>query len=310
MSARAQSGVRLALAGLAVNLALAAGKLALGAYSHSVAVASDGFNNLADCLSCLLLLVGFALSGRAGDAKHPYGYGRMEYVGGFTVSCIVLATALSLGRTAVLRLFQGSSLVLSGGLLLGLGVSVVAKGLLGWGLTRAARTQDSPALRASGKDALSDALVTATVLLGLPLSRWTPLPLDGLLGLAVAALMLLGGWASLRENLDLLLGAGADEALCQDLDRAVAAQPALTAVKTLSLHDYGVERQVGFVEVGIREGAAPEAVRTALDAVTAALQDRATLTLYAAQDRGETGDAATLPAADASVATARDRAAG
>ena len=75
--------------GIALNIILFVGKLVAGTLSGSVAVTADAFNNLSDGLSCLISIVGFKVSGKEPDAKHPFGYGRTEYIAGLIVSFIV-----------------------------------------------------------------------------------------------------------------------------------------------------------------------------------------------------------------------------
>lgn len=65
--------------------------------SNSIAIITDAINNLSDALSSIITVIGTKLAGKAPDRKHPYGYGRIEYMTAFIVSAIVLyagATAL------------------------------------------------------------------------------------------------------------------------------------------------------------------------------------------------------------------------
>ena len=58
--------------------------------SNSIAIITDAINNLSDALSSIITVIGTKLAGKAPDRKHPYGYGRIEYMTAFIVSAIVL----------------------------------------------------------------------------------------------------------------------------------------------------------------------------------------------------------------------------
>ena len=75
---REKFGVLSGAVGLACNLFLFALKLIIGLLTGSISIAADAFNNLSDGLSCLISIVGFKVSGKEPDAKHPFGYGRTE----------------------------------------------------------------------------------------------------------------------------------------------------------------------------------------------------------------------------------------
>ena len=90
-AARARRIIRTSLIGIAANVLLAAFKAAVGLVTGSVAVVMDAVNNLSDALGSVLTLVGVKLARRAPDAKHPFGYGRIEYFSAVSIAALVLA---------------------------------------------------------------------------------------------------------------------------------------------------------------------------------------------------------------------------
>ena len=66
--------------GIIVNLLIAAIKVILGLLANSIAIISEGVNNASDALTSVLTLVGTKLAGKKPDKKHPFGYGRIEYL--------------------------------------------------------------------------------------------------------------------------------------------------------------------------------------------------------------------------------------
>lgn len=95
---REKAIIKVSILGILVNAVLVAFKLAVGFWSNSIAVILDGVNNLTDALSSVVTIVGTKLAGRAPDRKHPYGYGKIEYVSSITVAVIILLAGLTAFR--------------------------------------------------------------------------------------------------------------------------------------------------------------------------------------------------------------------
>ena len=89
-SGREKKIIRTSVIGVIANIALAAFKATVGFFSHSIAIMLDAVNNLSDAASSLVTIVGTKLSARAPDKKHPFGYGRIEYLSAMVISVLVL----------------------------------------------------------------------------------------------------------------------------------------------------------------------------------------------------------------------------
>ena len=77
------------------NVVLAIFKAIVGLVSNSIAIISDAVNNLSDALSSIITIIGTKLAGKVPDKKHPYGYGRIEYMTSLVVSGIVLYAGIT-----------------------------------------------------------------------------------------------------------------------------------------------------------------------------------------------------------------------
>ena len=66
-AAREKCGKRAGILGIALNILLAAGKIAFGAVAGAVSVVADGLNNLTDCGSNIVSVIGFKVSGKPAD---------------------------------------------------------------------------------------------------------------------------------------------------------------------------------------------------------------------------------------------------
>ena len=92
---RSQKIIRTSIIGIVVNVILVLFKMAVGFFSNSIAIILDAVNNLGDALSSIITIIGTKLSGRAPNKKHPYGYGRIEYLTSVLIAVIVLMAGLT-----------------------------------------------------------------------------------------------------------------------------------------------------------------------------------------------------------------------
>ena len=87
--------VKTSIISIISNIILAGFKAFVGLLANSIAIISDAVNNLSDALSSIITIVGTKLAGKAPDKKHPYGYGRIEYMTSLIVSVIVLYAGIT-----------------------------------------------------------------------------------------------------------------------------------------------------------------------------------------------------------------------
>jgi cation diffusion facilitator family transporter len=271
---RQKVGCRIGLIGIVCNLFLFAGKLAAGLVSGSVAVLADGFNNLTDCVSSVITIVGFRLSGRAGDKDHPYGHGRMEYISGFVISILIIMTALSFGKIALERIINPRQVNVSNTLLAVTALAVVVKVALFLYTKYKNKDMRSTTLTASMKDSFSDALVTSITLLSFLLEPFTAIPVDGFAGLSVTAFVLWSGASSFLENFNLLMGQGADQDLSKAVRQTVLAHEVFVEVVSLTVHDYGPETRLSTLSVSLNKSPHSAEVQNALAEVNAELKEK------------------------------------
>ena len=87
--------VRASVIGILTNVGLAAFKAAVGLLTHSIAITMDAVNNISDAASSLITIIGTKLAQKEPDKKHPFGYGRIEYMSALIISVIVLYAGIS-----------------------------------------------------------------------------------------------------------------------------------------------------------------------------------------------------------------------
>lgn len=206
----------------------------------------------------------------------------MEYVSGFIVSFLIIGTAFSFGKTAIMRMIHPEELRIASWFLFIPVFSIVIKLALALYIRFINRMMNSAALRATFKDSLADAVVTAITFISLLTTPFTTMPLDGIARLIVALVTLWYGITSFLENLDLLLGEGADRDLTQRVIRTVLKDSVFGGVEAFALYDFGPEKQVAFLQVTLNANPHLERVQVAIKDLTASLKQEFNLeaTIY------------------------------
>lgn len=224
------------------NLILFLSKFAAGTLFGSVAIAADAMNNLSDASSNVVSLLGFKLAAKPADRDHPYGHGRFEYLAALTVAAMVVVIGFELGKTSLQKIIHPSAVVFSW---LSMGVLVFSISIKLWMSVfnrTIAKLIDSAALEATADDSRNDVISTAAVLLATVLVRFTDLPLDGWMGLAVAGFILYNGFGLIKDTIDPLLGQAPDPKMVQHIHDKVMQCPGVLGVHDLMVHDYGPGR--------------------------------------------------------------------
>lgn len=225
--------------GILLNLCLSLGKFLAGLATGAVSVTADAFNNLSDAATSVVTLVGFRLAGRGADEDHPYGHGRMEYLAGLAVSVAILLVGVELAKGALDKILHPEAVRFSW-LSVGILCASIAVKLWMFAFNKdLSRRISSAAMAATAADSLSDCVATSAVLLGLLVSHFAQVSIDGWVGVVVAAFVLRAGWESAKDTVDPLLGKAPDPALVEGIRRTVLSHPEIVGVHDLMVHDYG-----------------------------------------------------------------------
>ena len=100
-----QTGARLALFGLIVNVLLAAAKILAGVIGHAYVLIADGIESALDVDGSIVIWGGLTVAARPPDQTHPYGHGKAEPIAAVIVAAGVLAAAVVLAIESVREIF-------------------------------------------------------------------------------------------------------------------------------------------------------------------------------------------------------------
>ena len=108
---------------------------------------------------------------------------------------------------------------------------------------------DSAALLATAADSRNDCITTAAVLLAALGEKFTGLPLDGWMGMIVAAFIIFSGINIAKDTISPLLGENADPELRKMIAETVSDDPRVLGYHDLMVHDYGPGQRFASIHV-------------------------------------------------------------
>lgn len=248
---RGRVGKYMGALGIALNTLLAAAKIAVGAISGMISVLADGLNNLTDCGSNVVSVIGFRMSEKPADKEHPFGHQRAESVAAMIIAFIVLVVAAELAMQSVEKILSPAESDFSVWLVAVLAISVAVKLGMFFMNRFFAKAVRSEALKATAADSISDAVATASVLAATLISHFTGVELDGWMGIAVALFIAWTGISILRETVSRLLGRAPDAETVRSIEERVLAFAGVRGLHDLTVHSYGQNKLYATVHVEV-----------------------------------------------------------
>ena len=234
-----------------VNLIFAAIKVVIGLAVSSIAIVSEGVNNATDSATSLITIVGTKLSAKHPTEKHPFGFGRIEYLTSLLISVLILFTGAELMESSVKRIFAPQEMSISYVTMAIIAVSALVKLALGLYTIKEGRRVDSSSLVALGTECRSDSVVSVITLVTALVFLVFHVSLDAYAGIIMSLIVLKAGFEVLKETLSDILGQAGEKELAQELYRIIRAEPLVLNAADMMLHNYGPDAYSGSVNVEI-----------------------------------------------------------
>ncbi len=240
---------RTSIIGIATNIMLVIFKAFIGFMTNSIAITLDALNNLSDVMSSVVTIIGSKLANRLPDKKHPLGHGRLEYLSAMVVAAIVLYAGITAGIASVKKIIHPEAAEYSLVSLIIIGVAVVVKIVLGLYVRNKGKQVSSGALEASGKDALFDAILSASVLASALIFIFTGLSFEPYVGILISGFIIKAGIEMMLETISDIVGHREDAALTMKIKELIRSEEGVRGAYDLMVNDYGPNRHYASVHI-------------------------------------------------------------
>ncbi len=235
------------------NIVLAGFKAFVGLLANSIAVISDAVNNLSDALSSIITIVGTKLAGKPPDKKHPYGYGRIEYMTSLIVSAIVLYAGLTALVESVKKIIHPEAADYSTITLVILIAGIIVKFILGIYVKKKGRDVNSDSLVASGSDAFNDAILSISVLASAIIYMIFDISLEAYVGVLLSIFIIKAGIELIKESFDNMLGVRVESDLAKSIKKEINKEKDVQGAYDLVLNDYGPDKYLGSIHIEVAD---------------------------------------------------------
>jgi cation diffusion facilitator family transporter len=256
-----QTGARVALLGLVINVVLASAKIAAGVLGNAYVLIADGIESALDVAGSLVIWGGLKFAARPPDATHPYGHGKAEPIAAVVVAISVLAAALGLAIQSVRELFLPHHAPAPFTLIV-LVIVVITKEFLYRYVIRFGRNVESTAVQTDAWHHRTDAMTSVAAFIGISISlvggdAWQSA--DNWAALFACALIASNGYRLLQPALHEIMDTAPRGAIVDLVRTAAASVPGVieidkSLVRKMGLNFY-VDLHVGVNgNISVREG--------------------------------------------------------
>jgi cation diffusion facilitator family transporter len=213
-------------------------KISVGMVANSQALVASGLQSLTDVVSAIITLMSLRISRRPRDEKHPYGYGKIEFLTSGLFGSVLVAIALILIIRAIATITKG---YLAPPLFVAIGPALVAiitnVAVSRYGMC-VSRQINSPAIAANAR-AMTDALVSTGTLIGI-VGALVGFPiLDSIAAILVSLVVAYIGLRILKDATDGLMDCSAPQPERMSMLRRAARVPGVQSVSLLKTRQIG-----------------------------------------------------------------------
>src|SRR6266478_7516433 len=247
-----QTGARIALFGLAINVVLASVKILAGFLGNAYVLIADGIESAMDVGGSIVIWGGLKVAARPPDRTHPYGHGKAEPIAAVAVAMGVLAAGLGLAIQSVREIFlphHGPAPYT----LVVLIVAVAVKEILYRYVIRFGRNVESTAVQTDAWHHRTDAITSIAAFIGISVALIGGEPwqsADDWAALFACALIGANGYRLLRPALYEIMDTAPRGRIVRSIRRAARSVPGVIVVEKCRARKMGLDFYVD-LHVGV-----------------------------------------------------------
>ena len=218
---------------IALNLAFVGVETGVGLWKGSLGLLSDAGHNLSDVFSLVLALVAFRLASTHGNKHFTYGYRKGSILISLLNAVILLVAVGAILLESIHKLRQ--PVAIDGGAIAWTAAAgIVVNGLTTFLLMRYRKSDLNS--RGAFLHMAADTLVSVGVVVSgivISLTGWSVI--DPIIGIVIAAIILVGTWDLLSESLRMSLDAVPEGIDPDDVQQKMAASPGVSSIHHLHI---------------------------------------------------------------------------
>ena len=247
--------IKTSVVGIIGNFLLVAFKAFVGLIAGSISIIMDALNNFTDALSSIITIIGTKLSNKKPNKKHPYGFGRIEYITSTLIAMLILfagGMAIYESINSIIDYFtDGTMPSFEIYAIIIVAVAILVKVGIGIFFKIRGKAIDSDALKASGTDALFDSILSTGTLISALIAKFANFYIEGYLGIVIGLFILKSGFEVLKESLSSMIGNRFDKEYINQIKQDINSIDGVRGCYDLILNNYGHNKNIGSVHIGV-----------------------------------------------------------
>lgn len=194
-----------------INFILLILKFIIGVVSNSQAMIADSLHSFEDMISSIISLIGIKISTKKVDSKHPYGYGKAEYIFSMIISMLMIVASISMIKSSISNIITLNKMTFSIGLIIVCIVNIVLKTILYIYTSIQFKKTKNILVRASKEDQRNDIIITFSILLSSIFSIFNIYLIDYILGIVISLWIGIVGIKIFRISYNILIDTNISE---------------------------------------------------------------------------------------------------
>ena len=258
--------VKTSIIGIIGNFFLVGFKAFVGIIAGSISIIMDAINNFTDALSSIITIIGTKLSNKKPNKKHPYGYGRIEYITSTLIAMLILfagvmaiyesiKSIIDYYEIGTMPQFEIYSIII-------VAVAILVKVAIGLFFRYKGNKINSEALKASGLDALLDSVLSTSTLIGIFIAKYANFYIEGYLGILIGLFIIKSGFEVLKESLSSMIGNRFDKEYVTEIKKAILSIEGVSGCYDLILNSYGHNKNIASAHIGVSDKLTAKEIQT------------------------------------------------
>ena len=233
--------VKVLIKSVIVNVCLVITKFIIGLIGNSKALIANSIHSLSDLITDIISIIGYKLSKKPADERHPLGFGQIEYLTNIIVSFVIFY----LGMQSIISAFSNKVNIPSDIILVVSLITAVIKFSLSVYIYNNGKKYQNGILVVSGIESRADAFTSGLVVISVIFSKLTSYNniysySDNICTFIIGIYIIYIALKILKENIINIIGSSpVEEYMIEEVKAIILDEKEVASVDELSIINYG-----------------------------------------------------------------------
>lgn len=230
---------KVSLISLIVNFMLLITKLVVGIISMSQAMIADSLHSAGDISASFISFIGSKIATKPRDFKHPYGYGKAEYIFSLIISIIMMFAAIMMVFNSFESIISHNEIINFLPLFIVCSITIILKLLLCVYCNLRYNLKTSILIKTLMEDHKNDIFVTTGTIIGLVFSKIGLTFIDGVAGIIISIWIFIVGMKIFLASYKVLMDTNITESMTKDIKNEVLSHKYVLDIENIKAKPVG-----------------------------------------------------------------------